>query len=354
MHFLTSLRGVAALLVVLYHIKHWLHEYPVIEMFGFLYNKGYLAVDFFFVLSGFIIAFNYREKFHQSFTLKKYLTFIYKRFARIYPLHIFILICFLSIPLAYIITGKALNQGMYSISGYAAKVFLVDLWLVGSSFWSTWNVPSWTISGEFFSYLLFPLLANLAGKGVTRNLFILSLCSLLIALSYELIGARSLGDNIPELGLLRCSASFCIGVCVFNLYSAGKHKSDYVYRPLFFILAILLVVLILYVQENHFYTPTLMGLMLLSLIKYRGLLHQFLEWTPLVKLGDISYSVYLTHSLILIWFNLLFVENGVTPSLGEISLYLVLVLVMSVFTYYLVEIPSRRWLNNQLEKRVIK
>ncbi len=89
MKFLTSLRGIAALLVVLYHIKHWLHAYPITENLGFLYNKGYLAVDFFFILSGFIIAFNYRNQFLDKFTTQKYGIFIYKRFARVYPLHFF-------------------------------------------------------------------------------------------------------------------------------------------------------------------------------------------------------------------------------------------------------------------------
>ena len=82
---LTGLRGIAALYVVCLH-----YYIPIPENMRIL-SHGYLAVDLFFALSGFVLAMNYSGKLSREFTLQAYLSFLARRFARIYPLYLFTL-----------------------------------------------------------------------------------------------------------------------------------------------------------------------------------------------------------------------------------------------------------------------
>ena len=348
MHYLTSMRGVAAFLVVLYHIKHWLHEFPLSNSFNFVYNKGYLAVDFFFVLSGFIIAFNYKETFYSQFKLTDFFRYVYRRFSRVFPLHLFVMICYLSIPFAYYFTSRPVNLELFGTLSFFVKLSLTDLWIVNSGFWNTWNVPSWTISGEFFSYLLFPILILAGGKSFSRNLFVGISVALLIAFSYHIIGARSLGDNIPQLGLMRCIGAFTIGITVFSVYTIRRNEEGKYASILFYSLAALLVALLVNFQQNHFYFPALVGVLLYFSLNFKGAIHTLLEFRPLVYLGEISYSVYLTHTFILTWVTLLFVNNNTTPQGYLIVLYLAAVIGFSSLTYKYIEVPARVFLNKRM------
>src|SRR3954454_8569619 len=97
---LTSIRGIAAWWVVVYHFREALPG-GVPTAFVAFASQGYLAVDLFFVLSGFVIAFNYFDDF-QEFRFSKYISFLGLRISRIYPLHFTMLLLFLSIPLAIV------------------------------------------------------------------------------------------------------------------------------------------------------------------------------------------------------------------------------------------------------------
>jgi len=156
MNFLTSIRGLAALLVVFYHIKHYLLPLAFLGVFYPLFADGYLAVDFFLVLSGFIISYKYAVDFKAGVSAN-YLDFMSRRLARIYPLHAFVMLCFLTLPIGLYVTGRGYDSSTFGVGSFLAKLFLVDLWWVGTPTWDNWNVPSWTISGELFAYLIFPL-----------------------------------------------------------------------------------------------------------------------------------------------------------------------------------------------------
>jgi len=154
MSFLTSLRGLAAILVVLYHASYNV-DWPEGHLLKLVFSQGFLAVDFFFVLSGFIIAYTYSDRFSE-FTWSNYRVFLWKRFARIYPLHLFVMLLFVSITVVIFITGRPPDSRWYPVDGFFFKVLLIDAWWTGYA--TTWNVPSWSISAEWFVYLTFPCL----------------------------------------------------------------------------------------------------------------------------------------------------------------------------------------------------
>lgn len=342
MNFLTSIRGIAAFLVVLYHIKHWLVTYDVPQFLSIFFEKGYLAVDFFFLLSGFIISFNYMEHFSEDGSWQAKKTFIIKRIARIYPLHAFILLLYLTIPLALYFTGRAVPEGVFTTESFFIKLMLLDLWFISLDFWSMWNTPSWTISGEFFAYLMFAFAAGFIAK-YRRYAGVALLVSLSItAAAYEVIGARSLGDNIGDLGLLRCVSGFFNGMCLYMIYHSSKDKQLALGNVLFYVSFLLFYGLILTITANHFYAPVLFFCMLLGLLFFNGPIHALLERKALIWLGDISYSVYLSHTFLLNWFVMVFMEDSQNASIFDIFAYIAIVLTFSTLCYRLVEVPGRR------------
>jgi peptidoglycan/LPS O-acetylase OafA/YrhL len=159
---LTPLRGIAALWVVIFHFCWYFPGVHPERYTGAVY-KGYLAVDMFFVLSGFVITHVYKEGFAHRVTGRRYREFLKARVARIYPLHITVLLLFVATATAERAANYALRGsfepipllGERSLGGLLANlVMLQGLWARELS----WNDPSWSISLEFLAYLLFPLL----------------------------------------------------------------------------------------------------------------------------------------------------------------------------------------------------
>ncbi|NTS78289.1 acyltransferase [Catenovulum sp. SM1970] len=349
MLYLTSIRGIAAFLVVLYHIKFYLNQYEFSDQVSWLYNKGYLAVDFFFILSGFIIAYNYQKLFSDRISKSDLTPFLIKRFARIFPLHAFVMLCFCLVPLAFFVTGKPINS-IYSIENFIIKLLLLDAWLLGTDFWNTWNISSWTISSEFFAYLCFPVLAFYISKVKNNQYYLLLVLFAVIAFLYEITGARSLGDNIGTLALFRCLLEFSCGICLYNIYKNQPKLDQSLAKWLFTLTSLILALLLIYIEANHFYIPICFSIMFFSLLNFKSKLHKFLEHKSLVYLGEISYSMYLNHAFILIIYIMLFLDDAKTASPIDIILYITFTFLMSIFTYHKVEVPMRKLINKHALK----
>jgi peptidoglycan/LPS O-acetylase OafA/YrhL len=159
---LTGARGMAALLVVIYHF------YPSDQMvpaaLGHIIGKGYLWVDLFFVLSGFVLALNYAHLFAGAWGLRQWGDFLLRRLGRIYPLYIVLTLATLIVTVALFgrISGEGLPPGTavlaHPLRDITANVLLVQSWGIARSV----NGPGWSISTEWAAYILFPLLAALA------------------------------------------------------------------------------------------------------------------------------------------------------------------------------------------------
>jgi peptidoglycan/LPS O-acetylase OafA/YrhL len=131
---LTSLRGIAAMWVVLYHYSA--QCFPTLDATGYthLIHKGYLAVDLFFMLSGFVMTHVYHRAFSKTVTQQHYWKFIVARIARVYPLHILVLLLFVVTAVTFHLAGGiALNhqddipmRGPESVLAFVANVFMLQ------------------------------------------------------------------------------------------------------------------------------------------------------------------------------------------------------------------------------------
>jgi peptidoglycan/LPS O-acetylase OafA/YrhL len=152
---LTGIRALAALLVLGMHTEQ---NVPAgLDLLLPFFARGYLGVDFFFVLSGFIITHVYLESL-ASPNLSAVQIFLWHRFIRLYPIHITVLAGLVAIVSFVGAAGFALNNPQqWQWNDLLWQLTLLQAWGVTRS--PGWNVPSWSISAEWFAYLLFPLLA---------------------------------------------------------------------------------------------------------------------------------------------------------------------------------------------------
>src|ERR1051325_579575 len=196
---LTGIRGIAAWFVVLYHVRlgaAWALPPAATDILA----KGYLAVDLFFMLSGFVLWLNYSDRLRAG-GIAEAPAFLLRRIARIWPLHLLMLAGAVAFVLAVAATGRE-PSGHYPWAELPLHIVLMQNW--GFTDALTWNDPAWSISCEFAAYLLFPLLA----LGTDwRRFRTPALCGLLLLFALALHatlaagGAAGLGDQIPRFGL---------------------------------------------------------------------------------------------------------------------------------------------------------
>src|SRR3984893_5338497 len=189
---LTSLRGLAALTVLIFH---------VIPDF-----RGYLAVDLFFLLSGFVLTHVYHEI---RLTRQSYFNFLKARLARVYPVHLMMLVLLLAM--------------LDTRPDFSSDGLLSSLLLLQSPWHSMcWNYASWSISAEWHSYLLFPILAiNYRTRSNTALLSTLAICASVVGvIDYSNnYGSGNISNTIVVL--LRCLPEFASGIVLYFLYQRG-------------------------------------------------------------------------------------------------------------------------------------
>jgi len=249
------------------------------------------------------------------------------------------------IPISYWLFDKALsNSHSYAVDNFILSLFLINNWGFNDAL--SWNVPSWSISTEFGAYLAFPLLTLLFKKGhvVIYCLFIVVAVFVLHQI-YAQYGLVSIGKGIPKVALMRCIIEFFIGMCVWNIYKS-KINIPKLLNKFILILSILSIFLVFYgYLPETIFAPLLIALCVYSLLIYsEGEGIKGLSYAWLVYLGEISYSIYLSHYFIRDLFKIVFLE-GQTGSIVWILSYFFVVIAFSSMTYRYVEVPMRYRLN---------
>lgn len=337
---LTGIRGIAAWLVVLYHIRLSLTALLPAEAIVGL-GRGYLAVDLFFILSGFVIWYNYADRLREGGGAAARL-FLWRRFARVWPLHAVILAAFMAFVVLLLATGRAAPG--YPLRELPLHLLLVQNWGLTDAL--TWNHPAWSISTEFAAYLLFPLLALLRWERLSAPALLTLAAALLAALHllFALTGHHNLGDAIPQLGLWRCLAGFALGnvLCLLWLHWRGRRGLALAAGAT--ALGVAGIGLALRLPETAF-VPAAFFAGLLALALGRGPLIRLLASRPLIYLGEISYSTYLAHFLLWIVWKLLFVDASLQLGWAGLAGFLLAVFAASAVLYHAVEKPAQRWLN---------
>ena len=328
---LTAIRGFAAWYVVLFHIRDsidWLPA-PLHRLLGY----GYLAVDLFFVLSGFVLWLSYAGRLSAG-GREAILPFLWRRIARIWPLHLFLLAALAVLATLFAATGRG-DPGRYPFAELPLHALLLQNW--GFTDTLGWNVPAWSISTEWAAYLLFPLLAAI---GWQRRPFALSLAvaaGLLALLAWAYAPGGRLYIDVPRLGLLRCLAEFTLGTL---LCAAWRRPAA---APGIAAIVLLLAAPLLWLAglPESIAAPLFCAGLVLLLATRPGLLGA--RWA--VWLGEVSYATYLSHTLVWIGFKLLFVADPAHVGPLHIAAYLALALLASALLHRLVERPAQRWLN---------
>ncbi|RZM32537.1 MAG: acyltransferase [Sphingomonas sp.] len=331
---LTSARGVAAWLVVLYHIRLSIAGLP--EPLVAALGKGYLAVDFFFLLSGFVIWLAWQERLTNGGTLTV-ARFWQRRIARIWPLHAVMLAAASALALLLAATGRA--DPAFPAAELPLHLLLVQNWGLTSAL--HWNDPAWSISCELAAYLLFPLLAIVVDWRRLRTATLLAIAAaLLLALHLAMQAQPSLGADIPRFGLVRCLAEFGTGTIVAALWLRGCSVA-----PSALVAALLLIAWGAGVPDT-LVVPAAFAALLLALATHDrrpGTSGRVAD--ALHGLGEISYATYLSHYLLWKLFKLALVRDATAVPPSLIALYLLIVLVASAGLYRYVERPAQRWIN---------
>ncbi|MEX0827636.1 MAG: acyltransferase [Haliea sp.] len=291
--YLESLRGLAAITVVLYHGNFVGHS----SFLGnnYFVKNGELMVDFFFVLSGFVISYNYFDRIVDFASLVR---FQMKRFLRLYPLHFATLILFafgfeFLEYLKEMITGQEGN--FLAFSNFDDIAFLNNLFLTQGLFEDrlTFNSPSWSISTEFYTYAVFGLIFLFISNEKSRiiasvSIVIMSGCILYF---YDAINLTT------GLVFFRCTYAFFIGVLVHYLFQYKKIKLPL--WVLIFSLFISVISIIFGKQLSHFFHPFIFATMIVSLLwTGQSKLKNVLDSPKLVYLGSISYGIYMIHAAV--------------------------------------------------------
>jgi len=337
---LTGLRGLAAWWVVFYHARlsltDWMPEWGIAVA-----AKGYLAVDLFFMLSGFVMWLNYGERLRAEGAAGAP-AFWWRRIARIWPLHVAVLGGMVAFALLLLVTGRDMSN--YPLAELPLHVLLVQNWGLTPDL--TWNHPAWSISTELGAYLLFPL-AVVAVRWEAMRPVSLIAGALLAAFAlhgiFVFAGAETLGDQITRLGLVRCILQFGIGMMLANLWLAWRERAGVA-------LACTLVSVLAFATWSAGLPETLLvpiafAALLLALALDSGPITRLLSSRPLEWLGDASYATYLVHFPLLVALKLVAVDESLKIGPAVFAAYLLSLLALSGALYRWLEKPAQKWLN---------
>ena len=336
---LTGMRGIAAWFVVLYHIRLSIAGLP--PFWVGIFAKGYLAVDFFFLLSGFVIWLSWSERVRVG-GMRAVPGFLWRRLARIWPLHLFMLGCAVALAVLLAALGRH-DPADYPFADLPLHLLLLHNW--GFTDHLAWNDPSWSISTEWAAYLLFPIVArNVDWCRVPTWAVLCAIAALLVLLHDSMAGSPTLGTDIWTFGLRRCLIEFAVGSAVCALWLRWRDAPALPACG-----AIILAVAALAARHagvaETLAIPAAFAALLLTLALTSGHRHNPLTRPALHYLGEISYATYLGHFLLFVAFKLALVDDAQAIAPVLIALYLALVLGSSVTLHQLVERPAQDWLN---------
>jgi peptidoglycan/LPS O-acetylase OafA/YrhL len=292
---LTGIRGVAAFLVMLYHYA----TTPTFPGFHLAeLSKGYLCVDLFFVLSGFVLALRYGDRFKRTLSRSSYAAFLQARIARLYPAYV-------------VITLLYYAKWVFNISGTNATPYRLQDFVANALFVQSWGFPvrpiigdSWSVSVECFAYLAFPLLvfAALGRSRIAAPALTATAAGMLIFITCTGYGVNGPLDAYRNddslLPLVRCLAGFSSGMVAFRAARAPLCRR-FLAAPATPFLVLFLLAVALWADKTDLVSVLLLP-PLVACLYFDACLGRALFGNRLIHhLGEISYSLYLLHPLFL-------------------------------------------------------
>lgn len=293
---LDAQRGLCALFVALLHAKGTSHisASPFIE-------GSWLFVDFFFVLSGFVIALVYLDRIDgaTSFT-----AFVMRRFGRLWPLHAFVLLLYILSECLKLIghgAGAAVHtlpfSGTMSADRLGANLLMIHS--LGLYETNSWNAPSWSISVEFYTYIVFAVLC----VGLRRRIAAASLILVVVSIPLlSLWSSEHLGASL-HFGIFRCWFGFFLGVLTLLAYRATHATRRRLPAPTVLEAVSVLATIILVIAARDGGALTMIAPFAFAAVVFifafeGGSLSRLLSLRPFTWLGDRSYALYMIHAFV--------------------------------------------------------
>jgi peptidoglycan/LPS O-acetylase OafA/YrhL len=356
---LSGLRFVAAAYVVLFHTwPVFLPSHPGPLYWNQFVSLGYIAVSFFFVLSGFILATVYPATLN-SMPLEKR-AFWQARFARIYPIYAISMV--LACP--FVLATASWHSRAYQLPRMVFLTIsngsLLQAWHPILS--GNWNRPTWSVSVEAFFYLIFPLAAGWVVRcrrhlpALIGGLWLMSLFSSAVVITLF----HRLSATLPQVEIFLFNPLLRLPEFLVGVSFAAWLAQDPRVRPvpawtsamLCLMLIPLMVRLPWLLVSNGLLAPVF-GMAIAHISRSRGIFAHLLEHPLLVRLGHASFSLYLLHLPVLLWMTYIMskgtaVERLTRPWPGRkdspiyFCLYWMLVVALSLLSYSFVETPARR------------
>jgi peptidoglycan/LPS O-acetylase OafA/YrhL len=350
-HELDALRGLAALGVVFWHYRVDFHARPLDFLLHPFYNAGFLLVDFFFVLSGFVIARAYWRPSRQRHLAGN----IWARLARLYPLHLLTLL--VTLALLASLPSSATDPD-FRLPSNNLKHLLLHLLLLNQvglqdGGWS-FNVPAWSISTEFVTNVAF--LAFIA-MGVRMRWA----CAIAVAAGGALLFAVMRPPLIEgqtafgfwDVYLLRCMLGFGAGVVVYLArqwpgFDRRTAAAPALATAIGFLSIVGLVGLMIasgrHPRIGDYLVSIAFSIGCVAFVPGSRVLKSLLGWHPLVRLGEISYSVYLVHYPLQLALYALSERSAMRLDYASpvvLLAYTSGVIAVALFTYRRVELPAQ-------------
>ncbi|SHE55533.1 acyltransferase family protein [Pedobacter caeni] len=360
---LTALRGIAALLVAVFHFEMAAARFvPAAQ--SMFFEKCYLMVDLFFIMSGFIMMHVYSNHFKNNIQASTLKNFLVARFARVYPLHLF------SLLLLVVIVRWLTDWGNPPILLEQPSDILPNIFLLHSFGFTkiySWNIPSWSISAEWAAYLLFPVIALCINKKKTISVILLIILVVVAyySIMYVLPRKNPINPLIPvphnlnttfDYGYIRGIAGFTAGVLVYLIYELRDFRKAFS-SDMVSLLVIIGIILSLHFSLNDGITVSLFAILVLSITVNTGRIASFCNRKFMQFLGNISYSVYLMQIFLQEPFSHgMYLPGTIGVGRGKQNIeffsgamycmiYLILLVLLSYITYQWVERPCRKFIN---------
>jgi peptidoglycan/LPS O-acetylase OafA/YrhL len=361
---LTSFRLFAALAVFFHHMASLFCERPRLkELYHAYYYEGFAGVSFFFVLSGFILTYNYQRVF-ASLKVRQVWAFYVARVARIYPLHV------LSFLVLVVVTLGSWRQVFSSrftdmLDGKAiANLTLTQSFVADSGYYFAFNGPSWSLSDEMFFYAALPLL-----------LWVLTLLHLRQPVRAAVLGVALWGfalwytwsSRLDPLFHWRCYINplyrlvdFSVGMCLCLVFlglqgsRAGRPGRTVATGLELGALGLLGAAVVwsgkvpFAVRLGAYYTPAMAAVILVFALQ-RGYLSRLLSARPFLVLGEVSFAFYLFHIIAFIYLTkyTALLQPGRYGPQTRMGLLLAVIVAVSYLCHYCYERPMRgfvKWL----------
>ncbi|ELR4955437.1 acyltransferase [Salmonella enterica] len=342
------LRGIAALMVVFYHLRTTLNNvYAQSDLGDIMFGYGAFGVDLFFVISGYIICYSTEKKEYRM-----QVKYVIRRIFRIYPLLIVSLLIFF----LFVDDASKINVLIRSAVPLNAN------YSAGSPFFG-YNLlsPAWTLTYEIAFYIIFLASFTLSHRYrwlMSSVIIILLVCGIqkwqVGSVTFNAYNNNSFKDGSFWHAPLTFLASplfidFVYGICIYKIHSIIKNINvterliSWIKAFSLFIFA--LAILEIFSTQVYGHGPLLWGLWC-AILLLSGLVYETFATIPKSKilhfLGDISYSLYLTHAIIIDMFykyNAEFSIFGKPHGISHVAYILILSLFLAYIVYRLIELP---------------